>query len=1431
LTAQKTKIPEMKKLLFLSLICGSANFMHAQTNPNNCGNYTTTGSVLISGYTDPNPACGSNVPGTIGSGPAYWDGAGCGGQLISTVVGAPVTCLSLAYTAVNTDDYATITTNTGGVLTITTVNCGVSGNVIGPYNCGSGFYGTCGVTVCSTVPFTQVILSNTGCSSGWVIDCGTPVLSCAITNFTANVGACVVGPNTYSTSGQVTFSNAPVSGQLIVEDCNGVQQIFNPPFVSPLNYTLTGQNANGAACDVTAYFTADPACTQTMNYTAPLCICNIDNFTANIGACQSNNTFDVTGTVTYSSPPAGGSLVVEVNNGGTIYSTTIAPPFTSPDNYTITGIPSNGNNITITTYFTANPACTSTINSTAPPSCACNADIGTYTATITGSSTNNYVLCYGDQIDITTNNDFTAPDEQFAPPGPPYDPGVSWLMYSCPPTVALTPDPMNTVPSDPCFLGLVSDMNFSDVNDLFWINSYPVGTFTNNTVYFVPITMYSMSSGTYSYVNTTMPCYEMGTPFAIQYLPDFSFTLTEDCATTSATATLNGGMPELMGGNFTASNLLPVTASFSNTTCANGGTITITGLNGGDMYSFIVTDGNGCPYTVSGGPYSASPTINAGLDQTVCAGTAVTLTATGAGVGGTYSWTGGVTNGVAFTPAATATYTVTGTASNGCSSTDQVVVTVNPIPVVNAGPDQTLCTGDATVLNGSGATSYTWDNGVTNGVSFTPAATTTYTVTGTTSGCSATDQVVVTVNPLPAVNAGLDQTICVGDPVTLTGTGAGVGGTYSWTGGVTNGVAFNPAATATYTVTGTDANLCVNTDQVTVNVNPLDDPSFVYPNGLTYCQTGTDPVANITGLAGGAFSYTVISGGPTLNLNTTTGAVTLLTSDLGTYAITYNTTTAPGSLCPQTSTLNLTITDNPVADFTFGTYCTNNADPMPTFINGGTGGVFSAAPGGLTINAGTGLVDLSASTPGTYTVTNTVNVPGCALSTYNDDIIINGLPNATISGTTSICPGAPLPDITIDLTAGIASWDITYEFNGNPITVTAASTPFTIAGAAVGSYDLVSVTDGNGCTNLISGNATISNYPVPSMNALVPQDVCEGTNLSVQGFGVNIAGSTFAWTNTTGIDVGFGLSGTGNIPIFLAQNSTGADIFVTVSVVPTSPQGCVGPASTFIIGVHPNPVVSFFADSLMGCEPFTTMFHNTSSVPGQNCLWDFGTGPAAFGCDSVPAIFGAGVYDVTLNVTTADGCFGTATISDYIVVYEQAEASFTFAPQIIDIDDTEVEFLNQSQNADMYQWDFGDTTPFVYQINPSHIYPQVPNQYLVTLVATNSGFCPDTAQQLVIIQDVIVFYVPNVFTPDHDEFNEGFHPVFTSGFDPFDYHLTIFNRWGEVMFESYNAEIGWDGTYSNQGLVQDGVYIWQIEFKENMSDKRHTHRGHVTVLK
>jgi hypothetical protein len=141
------------------------------------------------------------------------------------------------------------------------------------------------------------------------------------------------------------------------------------------------------------------------------------------------------------------------------------------------------------------------------------------------------------------------------------------------------------------------------------------------------------------------------------------------------------------------------------------------------------------------------PTINAGADQQVCDGTEVTLTATG---GVSYDWSNSVEDGVAFLPTVGSfTYTVTGTDANSCVNTDQVTVSVDPLPMVSAGPDQTICEGVQVTLMGSGAIIYSWDNDIDNGVAFTPGhvGELSYTLTGTDgNGCSNTDEVSVTVN-------------------------------------------------------------------------------------------------------------------------------------------------------------------------------------------------------------------------------------------------------------------------------------------------------------------------------------------------------------------------------------------------------------------------------------------------------------------------------------------------------------------------------------------------------------------------------------------------------------------------------------------------------------------------------------------------------------
>jgi hypothetical protein len=289
-------------------------------------------------------------------------------------------------------------------------------------------------------------------------------------------------------------------------------------------------------------------------------------------------------------------------------------------------------------------------------------------------------------------------------------------------------------------------------------------------------------------------------------------------------------------------NSLPVvgiSASPGASVCA-GSPLTLSGT-GAQTYSWTNGVQNGVAFTPStGGSYQVTGTNTAGCSNTaqisitilplpnvsftanpgllVCAGSSVTLSGNGAS---SYSWNGGISNGAAFTAQNSGSYTVTGTGSNGCTATATANLQVNPLPAVNAGSDVSVCDGNSVTLNASGATSYSWNNGVTNNTAFTPAQSGYYTVTGTdANNCSAKDSVLLTVWPLPVVNAGADLVYCPGKPLTLQASG---GVSYVWNNGVTDNVPFIPTQSGNYVVTGTDGNNCTNSDTLVISFgsNPV----------------------------------------------------------------------------------------------------------------------------------------------------------------------------------------------------------------------------------------------------------------------------------------------------------------------------------------------------------------------------------------------------------------------------------------------------------------------------------------------------------------------------------------------------------------------------------------------------------------------------------
>ncbi len=159
-----------------------------------------------------------------------------------------------------------------------------------------------------------------------------------------------------------------------------------------------------------------------------------------------------------------------------------------------------------------------------------------------------------------------------------------------------------------------------------------------------------------------------------------------------------------------------------------------------------------------------------------------------------------------------------------------------------------------------------------------------------------------------------------------------------------------------------------------------------------------------------------------------------------------------------------------------------------------------------------------------------------------------------------------------------------------------------------------------------------------------------------------------------------------------------------------------------------------------------------------------------------------------------------------------------------------VQFINTTIGAETYLWDFGDGTTST-NFSTSHTFDvSESGGFVVMLYGYSEYGCVDSASIAIQIRRELLYYVPNTFTPDGDEFNQTFQPVFESGFDAHDWKMTIFNRYGELIFESNNDQVGWDGTYGGE-VVQQGTYTWKIEFGLEYTDERSIITGHVNLIK
>jgi gliding motility-associated-like protein len=841
------------------------------------------------------------------------------------------------------------------------------------------------------------------------------------------------------------------------------------------------------------------------------------------------------------------------------------------------------------------------------------------------------------------------------------------------------------------------------------------------------------------------------------------------------------------------------------------------------------------------------------------------------------------------------TYNVAVSDNFGCVGAGQVTIVeptqlvINSVPTVDASCG--VNNGEITI-NVSGGTinyQYSIDGGTTSqaGSNFPGLAPNTYNIeVEDNNGCIQVTAATVNSNSAMVLNSLVptDETCGQSDGTITVDVTLGLAPyAYSIDGGTTSqaGNVFNGLAAGNYTVQVTDGNSCVVTGNVTVdspstllidNITPTDPTCasfsdgtisigasggtgpYVYSidNGLTFqagtnfntlnagfydvvvedftgCQTSgnttlTDPVAvvidNVTivdvtcfgdadgqltiNVSGGAPGYTYsIDGGisfqaPNNFTGLATGSYNIQVNDVNSCpALTAETVGEPTQLQID----NIAVTDVTCNGLSDGAITITASEGTPAYQYSVDGGVsFQASATFNSLSSGNITVDVEDNNGCSVTASAFISESQPLLATLENDTII------CIGGTASLCATT---------SGGTAPFD--FEFNAvsnGAINCLDTNLP--------GDYELI-VTDDNGCTSAPVAQNVSLNPPI-NLIAGIDATICAGdfTQLTAEAIGGDGGPYTYTWVNQNDMS-----TMNGAIQNVNPQNTTLYTVVVQDGCE-TPPENASVTISTFAV-----PQILIDADVREGCEPVEVIFNNnTDPALLVSTIWDFGNGQTMTGNGTASQQLypDPGCYDVYAEITTVNGCIADITMSNYICVYEMPVADFNYEPSNPDMINSDLQFYNNSTGGIYYDWTFGDGNTAA-SFNPSNSYPEIGNQtYQVQLSVSTDYGCVDVATEYVTVDEVIQFYVPNTITVNSDGFNEKFTPIFMTGFDPLGYKLQIFDRWGTLMFESQDVNTGWDGTYQDI-IVEDAVYVWKIDFRENQTDITHRHFGHVTVLK
>ncbi len=851
-------------------------------------------------------------------------------------------------------------------------------------------------------------------------------------------------------------------------------------------------------------------------------------------------------------------------------------------------------------------------------------------------------------------------------------------------------------------------------------------------------------------------------------------------------------------------------------TPVGGSLASATGLSAG-MYSVTVTDLNGCGKSGSVQVIEPTPvvaTIISATNVSCFGGSNGSASLAVSGGNPTYNiqWSPAGGTSLLATGLSLGTYVATVSDINSCQTQVSVIISEPPLLTGTLAVIRPSCgrANGALMAQISGGTTpytYAW----TPGAMTTPVATSlaagSYTViVKDAKNCQKIlSETLIDIPGPSVVSNGKTNVLCFGQnngSATISinqGTGPF---TISWLPfGGTDSVALNLTA-GTFTAFVTDALGCQNNNAVF---------TITQPPALAVSISSLQNVLCF-GAQNGSLSALASGGTPAYSYSWSTAGVGDTVSHLapGTYTVFVN----DANNCKTALTANITqpaVLTSSLSNVV-NALCFSGNGSANVVMSGGTS-PFSYTWTSSPAQYGSSMQNVPA---GTYSVF-VVDKNGCSVS----DVVTITQPSIVATSVTSldtVCAGK-VATLVASATGGSGN----YYFSWMPGAVTNSGT-FTFQTNSPVSYTVLAF-DKNGCSGA-EAVEDVGVWDLNSSNLLLTgyTPICPGATTTINGLVTGPTGPvTFSWSHGLG-------SSRGDITIRPTKSTT-------YSLTVTNACGKTIMDSVTVL-ISPPPVVRVSSDTAYTCIPGIVNFQDksgdsNSGDPIVSWDWDFGDGEISSEQNPSHTYTAQGVYTVNMVVTTDRGCTNTADAPIIVKTFPQPVAAFTLNSYSFDLPYEELQATNQSTDAVAFYWEFGkDGTSNLP--NPKFLLKTV-GTVTIMLVATSNQGCVDTAYTTVTTGADLIF--PNAFTPGEQGSSGGFYVAgnldnniffpYTSGV--VDYNLQIFNRWGELIFETYDVKEGWDGYYRGK-LCQLGVYVWKAKVTLT-NGKVFDKAGNVTLLR